>query len=204
MDMTGVNQYTNNYKGQTVSEYASKVEESERTDKVSGEETTAKTEKESVVYEKSSETDTKAAYSINKMSPEERASLVEQLKSDQRMRQQQLVDIVRKMITNQNDTYGKANNSIFTSDVRAQAQKDIAEDGYYGVKQTSERLFDFACALAGDDVEKMKQMQAAMEKGYKQAEKKCGGSLPGICQSTLAAANKLFDEYYASKESKTE
>ena len=36
---------------------------------------------------------------------------------------------------------------------KAQAQKDIDEDGYWGVKQTSQRLFDFASALAGDDVE---------------------------------------------------
>lgn len=44
----------------------------------------------------------------------------------------------------------------FTVDAatKAQAQKDISEDGYYGVKQTSERLFDFASALAGDDVER--------------------------------------------------
>ena len=40
---------------------------------------------------------------------------------------------------------------------------------------------------------------AAMEKGYKNAEKAWGGKLPDICQETLDAANKLFDDYYASK-----
>ena len=45
----------------------------------------------------------------------------------------------------------------------------------------------------------MKEMQAAMEKGFKQATKAWGGDLPEICQRTLAAANKLFDDYYASK-----
>ena len=49
-----------------------------------------------------------------------------------------------------------------------------SEDGYWGVKQTSQRLFDFASALAGDDVDKMKEMQAAMEKGYKMATKAWG------------------------------
>ncbi|MCI7557656.1 MAG: hypothetical protein MSS86_03365, partial [Lachnospiraceae bacterium] len=71
--------------------------------------------------------------------------------------------------------------------------------GYWGVKQTSQRLFDFASALAGDDVEKMKEMQAAMEKGFKKATKAWGGDLPEICKQTLSAANKLFDDYYASK-----
>ena len=60
-------------------------------------------------------------------------------------------------------------------------------------------MFDFASALAGDDVEKMKEMQAAMEKGYKEAAKAWGGELPGICGETMSAANKLFDDYYASK-----
>ena len=36
-------------------------------------------------------------------------------------------------------------------EVKAQAQKDIAEDGYWGVEQTSERLLSFAKALAGGD-----------------------------------------------------
>lgn len=83
---------------------------------------------------------------------------------------------------------------------RAQAQKDISEDGYYGVKQTSQRLFDFAQALAGDDVSKMKEMQKAMEKGFKQATKTWGRELPAICKETMNAANKLFEDYYSSKE----
>ena len=85
----------------------------------------------------------------------------------------------------------------------AQAKEDVSEDGYWGVKQTSQRLFDFASALAGDDVEKMKEMQAAMEKGFKQATKAWGQDLPSISQDTLSAANKLFDDYYASKNSET-
>ena len=82
---------------------------------------------------------------------------------------------------------------------KLQAQQDISEDGYYGVKQTSERLFDFACALAGDDVDKMKEMQQAMAKGFKQATEAWGKDLPDICQQTLDAANKKFEEYYATK-----
>ena len=82
---------------------------------------------------------------------------------------------------------------------KEQAQKDISEDGYWGVKQTSQRLFDFASALAGDDVNKMKQMQSAMMKGYKQAQGAWGTELPSISQETVDAANKLFDDYYASK-----
>jgi hypothetical protein len=61
-------------------------------------------------------------------------------------------------------------------------------------------LFDFASALAGDDVETMQAMQKAMLKGFKQATKAWGKDLPQISQDTLSAANNLFEEYYKSKE----
>lgn len=173
----------------------------------------AKTNVESgVVYERSNQ-NANEAYSINKMSQADRAALVQRLKTDQEQRQQQLTDLVQKTISGQAGAYGKANgNDIWTllsggkvnisATERAQAQKDIGEDGYWGVKQTSQRLFDFACALAGDDVEKMKKMQAAMEKGFKLATKSWGkDKLPGICGETFDAANRLFEEYYKSKES---
>ena len=51
-------------------------------------------------------------------------------------------------------------------------------------------------------IEKMKKMQAAMEKGFKLATKSWGkDKLPGICGETFDAANRLFEEYYKSKES---
>ena len=80
---------------------------------------------------------------------------------------------------------------------KADAQAAISEDGYWGVSQTSQRIFDFAHALAGDDPDKMKEMQAAVEKGFKQAGEAWGGDLPSICGDTHSAVNKLFDDYYA-------
>ena len=145
------------------------------------------------------------------MSKEDRAALVNQLKADDEKRQAQLLDLVQKTLSGQVSAYGKATgddmwkflaSGKFTVDsaTKAQAQEDISEDGYWGVKQTSQRLFDFASALAGDDVEKMKSMQEAIEKGYKQAEKTWGKELPEISKNTLDATNKLFEDYYASKQ----
>ena len=162
-----------------------------------------------VVYEASKDTGKKAAYSVNKMSAADREALVAKLKADSEARQSQFVSMVQQMMSQQTNAYGQANSiwrflasGKFNVDpaTKAQAQADIAEDGYYGVKQTASRIFDFASALAGDDVNKMKEMQAAVEKGYKLAEKAWGGKLPGISQDTLKATNKLFDDYYASKE----
>lgn len=161
-----------------------------------------------VVYEKAEEKKP-ATYNVNKMSAEDRAALVSQMKQDQANRVAQLTDIVSKMMHGQAGTFAKTDDSMwkflasgkFTVDpaTKAQAEADIAEDGYWGVSQTSQRMFDFACALAGDDPEKMKEMQAAMQKGFEKATKTWGGELPDICKQTIDAANRLFDDYYASK-----
>lgn len=176
-----------------------------------------KAESAGVVYEKSEQAnDGKATYSINKMSSEDRANLVKQLKEDQMNRQKSLMDLVHNMMTGQAKTATIANISEKDDDsiwkfiasgkyevdeeTKKQAQEDISEDGYWGVKQTSQRLFDFASALAGDDVDTMKKMQKYMMKGYKEAQKSWGGELPEITKQTMDAADKLFENYYKSKE----
>lgn len=168
------------------------------------------------VYEKTDAQTNSGTYKINRMSADERKALVEQLKQDQEDRQNSLIELVRGMMTKQANTFATANFGSPTENVwkflasgkfevdeetKTKAQQDISEDGYYGVKQTSQRMFDFASALAGDDVDKMREMQKAMQKGYKQAEKTWGGKLPEISQKTIEAANKLFEEYYKSKDS---
>jgi len=149
------------------------------------------------------------ANKTGKMTDSQRASLAQQLKADQESRQNQLISMVESMLMGQSGRYAQANSiwdvlrtGNFTVDAatKAQAQADIAEDGYYGVKQTSERMFQFALSLAGDDVDKMKEMQEAMQKGFKQAEKTWGGELPEISQKTIEASNKLFEDYFASRE----
>ena len=193
---------------ETVSDYSVTAKAAE----TSGKKDSAGTEKDAV-YEKATQESTKTPYSINKMSKEDRAALVKQLKADQESRQNSFTNLVSQMLGKQAGTYGIANgddsiwkifaNGNFTVDeaAKAQAQEDISEDGYWGVKQTSQRLFDFASALAGDDEDKMRQMQSAMEKGFKQATSAWGRDLPDISNQTLDAANKLFEEYYKSKQS---
>ncbi|MBE5853029.1 MAG: hypothetical protein E7299_08830 [Lachnospiraceae bacterium] len=153
------------------------------------------------------------ANETGKMTKSQRASLAQQLKADQENRKSQLISMVESMLSGQTTRYAQANNiwdilrtGNFTVDAatKAQAQADIAEDGYYGVKQTSERMFKFAMSLAGDDVDKMKEMQEAMQKGFKQAEKTWGGELPEISKKTMDAANKLFEDYFASREKAAE
>lgn len=150
------------------------------------------------------------AAKTNKMTDSERSSLVAKLQSDQEARQNQLMNMVHELFNKQANSYGQSTDmwrflasGKFTVDAqtKAQAQADIAEDGYYGVKKTSERMFEFAMALSGGDVNKMKELQSAVEKGYKQAEKTWGGKLPDISRQTLDATNQLFEDYYKEQES---
>ncbi|MCR4830205.1 MAG: hypothetical protein K5883_01995 [Pseudobutyrivibrio sp.] len=165
---------------------------------------------EGVTYEKGDKNEA-GSYKINKMSKEDRAALVQQLKDNMEKQKQQMLELVNKTISGQVGTFGKANDDSFwrmlaggnfkvDAATKAKAQADIGEDGYWGVKQTSQRLFDFASALAGDDVDKMKEMQKAMHKGFNLATKAWGKKLPDISQRTMDAADALFDNYYKSKE----
>lgn len=158
-----------------------------------------KTESAGAVYEPSKEAQAAASKKTYKTD----TKLVAKLKADAEARTAQLQSLVEKMLTKQGETYGKANDiwSIlssgnFTVDpaTKAQAQADIAEDGYWGVSQTSQRILDFATALTGGDPDKIEEMRAAFQKGFKQAEKTWGGSLPDISQRTYDAVMKGFDD----------
>lgn len=177
--------------------------------KAAATETEGKQTEVSAVYEPSAETektDTVTAKQKNE-------AIISRLKADAEARTQQLQQLVQQMISKQGNAYGQANDmwkflasGNFTVDAqtKAQAQADIAEDGYWGVKQTSERIFDFAKALSGGDMDKMKEMQAAFEKGFKQATKTWGKELPQISQDTRSAVNKLFEDFYAGDQKDAE
>jgi hypothetical protein len=201
MGVNGLTEVTNNI-ATTYTSTVNAPAESKKKD----EEVKVKTEA-AAVYEKSDEKSSDNSKVSNKET--DRTKIIQQLKADDALRQQQLLDIVHKMMGKQAKAYGIANSdgndeSIwrflakgdFTVDAatKAQAQEDISENGYWGVKQTSERILDFAKALAGDDPEKLEQMRSAFEKGYKQAEKTWGGELPEISKNTFDAVLKGFDE----------
>ncbi|MBQ9272656.1 MAG: hypothetical protein IJ227_02910 [Mogibacterium sp.] len=75
------------------------------------------------------------------------------------------------------------------------AKKDIAEDGEWGVEKTSERMFEMAKALSGDDPTKADEMIAAVKKGLKQATQAWGEDLPDISQKTVDATIKKLEEW---------
>lgn len=167
------------------------------TQKPVAEEKTTKTEEAAAVYEGSTKTTTKKTYTQN-------TAMVEKLKADADARTAQLRSLVEKMMTKQGHTIGTADDmwkflasGDFTVDpaTKAQAQADIAEDGYWGVEKTSERIIDFAKALTGGDPDLIDKMQDAFEKGFKEATKSWGKELPEISQKTYDAVMEKFEAW---------
>lgn len=158
------------------------------------------------VYEKNSTGKTAGNSSKNKnyvTLSKENQNIVAQLKADASQRTQQLRSLVESMILKQNRTFNTSQMTdskmyemlrkgqiAVSPEVRAQAQKDISDDGYWGVKQTSDRLFSFAKAISGGDTSKAETLIKAMEKGFRQATKSWGATLPSICQQTLDSATE--------------
>ena len=129
------------------------------------------------------------------------AALVAQLKADSEKRSAQMQSLVTQMFQKQGIAIGTADdmwkvlasgNFTADADTIAQAKEDISEDGYWGVNQTSDRIFSFALALSNGDEKQMEKMVQAVEKGFSLATKSWGQELPSICLLyTSDAADEL-------------
>ncbi len=210
MNVNGITNVTNNVTD-AYSAYTTKAPATKEAEKAAS--TAAK---EGVVYEPSKRAQELAEQSIEDKKTvklEKNQALKAQLQADSEARMAQLQSIVLRTINKQAETYGQANDiwsflssGNFTVDAatKAQAQADIAEDGYWGVEATSSRIVDFAVALCGDDKDKLEEMREAFEKGFKQAEKTWGGELPDICQRTYDKVFEKFDNLINPQEETTQ
>lgn len=75
-----------------------------------------------------------------------------------------------------------------------EAQELIADDGYFGVEKTSERIFKFAVGMAGGDPAKIDAIREGVKNGFQEALDAFGGQLPDISYDTYdTVMNKLDD-----------
>lgn len=86
------------------------------------------------------------------------------------------------------------NGKPITELTQEEAGELISEDGYFGVKNTAQRIFDFAAGSAGDDPERLQVARDAILKGFSEAEQFFGGSLPEISYKTLDKLLGMMDE----------
>ncbi|MGD9808808.1 MAG: hypothetical protein AB7E76_10345 [Deferribacterales bacterium] len=83
-------------------------------------------------------------------------------------------------------------------DVQSQLSSMLGDDGYWGVEKTSQRMFDFAVGIAGDDPVQLEKARDAVTKGFEQAEAMWGGKLPDISYDTYNATMEKFDSYLSN------
>lgn len=166
-------------------------------------------ETEAAVFEKSDEA-SQVSLGGNAAKGVKNPTLVAQMKADLQARQDQLAGIVEKMMNGQGLALAKSDDiwsylaqgkfGTISEAARAQAQEDISEDGYWGAKQTSERILDFAQALVGDDPEQLEKMRDAFKKGFEQATKAWGQDLPELSSKTYDAVMSGFDKLTKKNE----
>lgn len=182
--------------------YTAEAVTATKTDATATEKTTQ--EAPAAVYEKSDKKTKDTANTIYN-----RDSIISKLKADQQNRITSMQTLVEKLLNKQKGTFDLANFDSLTNlsstfreaaalaspeDI-AQAKADIAEDGYWGVEQTSDRLVSMAIALSGGDTEKADTLKEAIQKGFNKATAAWGEDLPQLCQDTLDAAMKKMDDW---------
>lgn len=185
----------------SINNYASTVASTAAADSKSSAKKTESAKKDTstgVIYEKDSSDKSSSSKKT------QNSALIAKMKADSDNRISQLRGIVEQMMSKQGAAIGKADdmwsflaggNFTVSADVKAQAQADIAEDGYWGVNQTSDRILDFAKALSGNDKSKAQELLDAFKKGFNQATKAWGGTLPDISQQTYDKVLEKFDNW---------
>ena len=152
MSVNSIGAMTAAYTQQSTATKTNKESSSEKTSEKKAQEPAA-------VYEKNSSEKTQST----KSNP----AIIAQLKADTQARTAQLQSLVEKMISKQGQTLGTADsmwsflakgNLKADPETIAQAQKDVAADGYWGAEQTSDRILSFAKALANDDPDKAEEL----------------------------------------------
>ena len=116
-----------------------------------------------------------------------------------------LIEYEVKITAQSKDTFGTQADTFRLSDIgyngkpigeltQDEAKALVAEDGFFGIAQTSQRIADFVVIGAGDDVEKLKAGKKGMLQGFKDAEAMWGEKLPDISYTTMQKAVEMVDK----------
>lgn len=202
--MSGINTisaYVNaaQYNTETLKASQTKDKDGKTTTTVTYEKTAAQKQTAAAVFEKSSDAAQVEGRVQNSLPGRtERAKKpdmgkIQQLITEAEEKKEAFRQMIEKLFTKQSEktmiakTLADYYRGIEVPDeVREQARKDIAEDGYWGVEQTSDRILSFAQAIAGDNPEMAAKMLDAVKEGFKIAGDEWGEDLPELSQKTMS------------------
>lgn len=80
------------------------------------------------------------------------------------------------------------------------AQELVADDGYFGVEKTSDRIFQFAVGVAGGDPSRIDAIKEGIDNGFNEALEAFGGWLPDISYATYDTVMEKLDSWVAESE----
>ncbi|NWF65963.1 MAG: hydrogenase-4 component G [Campylobacterales bacterium] len=86
---------------------------------------------------------------------------------------------------------GKPLSQINTDEAKAL----VADDGFFGIEQTSKRLADFVIQGSGGDLNLLKAGKEGILQGFKEAEEMFGGRLFDISYKTIEKAVETIDKF---------
>lgn len=115
-----------------------------------------------------------------------------------------LAEYQKEMMAQSRATFGKQADTFRLADIgytgkpigelsQDEAKALVADDGFFGIAQTSARIADFVINGAGDDLSKLQAGRSGMLQGFGEAEKLWGGKLPEISYTTMQKALEKVD-----------
>lgn len=110
----------------------------------------------------------------------------------------------KEMMAQSSNTFGTQANTFRLADIgytgkpigelsQDEAKALVADDGFFGIAQTSARIADFVINGAGDDLSKLQAGRSGMLQGFGEAEKLWGEKLPEISYTTMQKALEKVD-----------
>ena len=75
-----------------------------------------------------------------------------------------------------------------------EAKKLVADDGFFGVDKTAQRIADFVIKGAGTDESLLRAGRSGIMQGFNDAQTTWGGKLPDISQKTIEKATDLINK----------
>ena len=117
-------------------------------------------------------------------------------------------EMLRRLVTNmlkeQGIEYETAESGSLAIDIselsQEEAQELVADDGYFGVEQTSDRIVNFALSHAAGDVNRLDAIKEGVENGFNEALEAFGGTLPDISYETYDVVLQKLDAWAAEAQ----
>ncbi|UOO37561.1 hypothetical protein IZU99_09980 [Oscillospiraceae bacterium CM] len=132
---------------------------------------------------------------------------IEDIRQQADMTTAALRDLVEKLISRQSgDTSAISLSTKFFAASgtetmsQAEAQEAVGDGGDWGVEAVSDRIVNFAKAVSGGDTSKLETLREAIDKGFANAKKTLGGSLPDISSQTYDAVMQKLDDWASTTE----